>query len=128
MKEWESASQRVDYQLSFRRSREQRVFGEGELNGEDIDCARTNGNKSLAGWYDRPVPGLIDQMSEEDWVNWYQMMALQECVHEALEWFNVDGEPWLDPHIRDNKIAIRAAVIKLWRELKKVRSEGHTYG
>jgi hypothetical protein len=117
MDDVDAAAARVSYQLMISRSRMYREFSRDGLTGPDIDCARTPGGSSLGGWTDPPPSGL----TEQECVDWFQMIALQECVHEALEWFQVDGKPWLDPHVLESKIFVRDAVVRMWTELRRHR-------
>ncbi|GIG93017.1 hypothetical protein [Plantactinospora endophytica] len=51
------------------------------------------------GWEDGgDVEIVFAERDEAGWIDRYANYAVNEAVHEALEWFRVDGHPWLDPH------------------------------
>lgn len=112
------ANARVEYCLTFDRCAP-RAFYLNELHGPDIPDAFAN--RFMPGeWYDgTSVPEDDPEMTEEKWFARFAKMAVNESVHEALEWLKVDGRPWLNPHgeseraIYDavNKLCVRLAAI-----------------
>jgi hypothetical protein len=42
-----------------------------------------------------PVPPMVTRAAFLTWVLWRLRMV---AIHEAMEWFRVDGKPWFDPH------------------------------
>ncbi len=115
----EEASQKVDYQLSHHRTKP-RKFEAYVINSEYIDDAYRPGEKSPGQWLDAPNP---KSDTVENWIEWYFQMALQEEIHETLEWFRVNDQPYLNPHGLEEKIAINAAVRKLHVELMEIRNK-----
>lgn len=92
---FEQASARVSFQLSYQRSPETRRFDGDGITGPWIDDARTVGGSSPGEWsHDYPA-AFADEAA---WLARFFEAAVNEAVHEALEWFHVDGEPVLDPH------------------------------
>jgi len=95
----ESAAQRVDFQLNYSRASEKREFSQGELTGPTIDCAYGSKTRQSGGWYQPDDHSYVETARPERWlIDRYAGYAIAEAVHEALEWFRVDGKPWLDPH------------------------------
>ncbi|MBU8857711.1 MULTISPECIES: hypothetical protein [unclassified Micromonospora] len=114
-----SAAQRIAFQLTYARADIPRRFEPGELSGPDIPCAYGSVLAQSGGWEvpeDCGAPGR----TEAEWVDRFASYAVAEATHEALEWFRVDGRPWLDPHGRAAK-QIHAAVDELCDKLAEVR-------
>lgn len=42
-----------------------------------------------------PVPPMADRQAFLTWLCW-RLEVIE--THEVLEWFKVDGNPWIDPH------------------------------
>jgi hypothetical protein len=42
-----------------------------------------------------PIPPMRDAACYFTWLIW-RLRVVE--VHELLEWFKVDGSPWIDPH------------------------------
>jgi hypothetical protein len=100
-----SASVRCSFQLTYKRSRHRRVFSPTHISGDDIADARVPGRRASGDWFNESDPttytytsDLAPEISEKGWIEHYASMAINEAVHEALEWFHVDRRPWLDPH------------------------------
>ena len=91
------ASARMSFDLAYRRSDVRRIFEPGFIYGLDQPCSRRPGGVSCGAWEDDHTYAP-DADDESAWVDHYAGVALQEAVHEALEWCQVDGTPWLDPH------------------------------
>jgi hypothetical protein len=90
------AAKRCDFQLTYDRALDRRDLAPGVLYGPLIpDAYRPE--EQAAGEWESPADG-DSILTEEGWINRYASYAVQEAVHEALEWFRVDGRPWLDPH------------------------------
>ncbi|MGI5214882.1 hypothetical protein [Plantactinospora sp. CA-290183] len=110
----DAAAARVSFQLTYARSLKRREFMPGELTGPDIPCAYDGEINASGDWNDSrdDTPATDDGGSEESgvaktvfagrdesgWIDRYANYAVNEAVHEALEWYRVDGHPWLDPH------------------------------
>lgn len=81
------------FQLTYARAASDRVLHDAGITGPDIDDSRDRRHQSCGDWHDETGPtedgGMLFQ--------WFRM-ALNESVHEALEWFQVAEEPLLDPH------------------------------
>ena len=96
----DEAAERVDYRLGFHRLDRPREFGPEFIDGPWIDDARLEGGKAPGEWYGGNPPLPPEKMTAQDYFTHWVGMAVAESVHEALEWFKVDGKPWLDPHGR----------------------------
>jgi hypothetical protein len=90
------AAKRCDFQLTYDRAVDRRDFAPGVLYGPWIPDAYHPGEQAAGDW-ESPADGDAI-LTEKEWINRYASYALQEAVHEALEWFRVDGRPWLDRH------------------------------
>ncbi|MDR7277732.1 hypothetical protein [Catenuloplanes atrovinosus] len=94
----EEAARRVTFQLNYGRTPQRREFGPGELTGPAIPCAYAEDGVQTGGW-ERPEDGIPGGVrSVEEWIDRFANYAVAEGVHEVLEYFRVDGRPWLDPH------------------------------
>jgi len=118
----DAASRRVTFQLTYARATQPRTFQPGLLGGPPIPCAYDADPLGQPGdWYDSSEdPGSNPARTEDQWVDRYASSAVQEAVHEALEWFRVDGQPWLDPH-GDAEDAVHEAVGVLCARLAEIR-------
>lgn len=136
-----AAAERVSFQLTYGRSPVQRRFSPGELTGPPIPCAYGNPLDASGGWTDSsadtpasqdggwydsrdwPDPDDPACRSEQQWVDVFAGYAVNEAVHEALEWFRVDGRPWLDPHgTPADEDEITGAVDELVARLAAIRA------
>lgn len=148
----ETAAARMSFQLTYARSPRRREFRPGELTGPDIPCAYGGEINASGDWNDprddapADVPGTwtdggdrVQAHTEEwesggeyyarievDWIDRYANYAVNEGVHEVLEWLRVDGRPWLDPH-GPAEAAIYAAVNDMVDRLATIRAK-HTAG
>jgi hypothetical protein len=123
---WERAAGRVNFQLSYHRATETRVFSDDTLSGEDIDDAYRPGQKAPGDWTIGDGPLNEDENTEEFWVGTFAQAAVQEGIHEVLEWLEVDGKKWLDPHgVHEGEIM--QAVERLYHELVGIRSRPTGY-
>jgi hypothetical protein len=89
----------MTFQLTYARAGIHRRFSPGQLSGPLIPCAYGSPLDASGSWedgddlcFDHP------QRTEEQWINRYAGYAVNEAIHEALEWLRVDGRCWLDPH------------------------------
>lgn len=93
---FERASQRTQFQLTYRRDTS-REFTPSGILGEKVDHAYEPGEASTGDWgepyWDRDL-----EATEEEWIARFFRAAICEAMHEALEWFQVDGRPFIDPH------------------------------
>ncbi len=117
----EVAAARCEFQLTYARSPIRRMFGAGMLDGPNIPDAYRPGTTSPGEWLggDGIESGITDP---DEWVNRFASYAVNEAVHEALEWMRVDGGPWLDPHGPAEDV-IYAAVNALCDRLAAIRRE-----
>lgn len=100
---WERARDRIDFRLTFAATDEPRDWVPDELMGPDIpDAFATRPGATAPGsWSQESDWDTEDHaVTEDQWLSHYLSMAVNEAIHEALEWFRVDGRPWLDPHGR----------------------------
>jgi len=132
MDTWEAAAERVGFQLCYYRSETRREFSNGGvvLTGPDIDNAHAvpgeppiESEFSPGEWscLEEPKPSNGEEPSVDDWVRKYIFMALQEVVHEGLEWLRVDGVNWIDPHGK-HMGEVADAVDRLVTELHVIRA------
>lgn len=88
---------RVNFRLTYGKT-EPRDFTVDCLWGPDIPNAFRDG-MAPGSWMSGDYPDFDDpDVTEDDWLAHFAQMAVNEAVHEALEWFQVDGKPWLNPH------------------------------
>ena len=91
----DEAADRVSFQLTYRRHRTKRRFTSDGITSEQIADAYRRGRYSPGEW----IHGFPSNWeADEGWVQWFFRAAISEAVHEALEWFQVDGEPLVNPH------------------------------
>lgn len=91
-------AERITYRLTFDATGP-RAMGPCYLEGPGIPDAYNPDAISSGDWCHEDGPALDDPaVNEHDWLTHYLSMAIGEAVHEALEWFQVDGKPWVDPH------------------------------
>jgi hypothetical protein len=100
-----SAVARSSYRLTFGKTEKSRRFLEDGLDGPFIPNAyRDDDSEESGDWEQKPsfaVNGKYIEgsgASPEDWLAHFLSMAINEAVHEALEYFRVDDKPYLDPH------------------------------
>lgn len=133
----ERAAARTTFQLTYGRSPVERKFFAGQLTGPSIPNAYADpdgtfdttedpwcvaGLDASGDWEDGPDGDteFLDR-TEDGWIDRYANYAINEAVHEALEWLRVDGLPWLDPH-GDYETAIYGAVNDLASRLTEIRA------
>jgi hypothetical protein len=120
-----TVARRCRFDLTFRRADRPRPIWPGYLGSDLIDDARRPGRQSCGEWEHLPN-SLPDTNRVEDWADHYAAMAIAQSVHEALEWFHLDGQPWLDPH--DDRVTadVDALVDELAARLAQLRRKAHT--
>lgn len=90
---------RTEYQLSYHRAPKRREFHEWGLDGPLIDNAYTDPDSDHEASGDWDDPELLHSpLTEQGVFARFFSMAVNEAVHEALEWFRIDGQIVLDPH------------------------------
>lgn len=120
MTAFDRAYKRVDFRLTYDKTTETRHFTPDTLFGPDIPDAFSD--RFMPGeWYQADTPSVEDlDVTEADWHETFAAMVVNEAVHEALEWFQVDGEPWLNPH-GEHDLAIYEAVNALVQKLAALK-------
>jgi hypothetical protein len=92
------AASRVSFQLTYARANDPRVFSAGWLSGPDIPDAYGDAEDTPGEWDGGDAFRDTSQFTEPEWIDRYAGYAINEAIHEALEWLRVDGRCWLDPH------------------------------
>lgn len=101
------AAARVDFRLTFARTDEPRhlhahgIAGPRIANsyhGHDPEDDTLTGRtaQSSGSWEDPDHPGREEP--EQAHIDRWFVTAVREAIHEALEWYRVDDDPYLDPH------------------------------
>jgi hypothetical protein len=99
MDAFEQAVSRVDHRLIYGRTEKPRTWKREELEGPDIPDAFHEGKLSPGAWLQQiQISRDEEEFSQEDWLAHFLSMAVNEAVHEVLEYFRVDGRPYLNPH------------------------------
>lgn len=83
---------RLTYRLTFAATNDRTIFS-GGVNGPDLPNAYTNGTNDAPGDWSADIDDF-----DQDPVFHVLGSAVGECIHEALEWAQLDGKPILDPH------------------------------
>jgi hypothetical protein len=125
----ERAAARITFQLTYARAAVQRKFSEGFMTGPSVPCAYGNEQDASGDW-EAPHDG--PDLTEDQWIDEFASYAINEAIHEALEWLRVDGRPWLNPHgpcqmeIYDltNDLCVKLAELR--REVRK-DADGHEH-
>ncbi len=118
-----AAAARTTFQLTYARSPRPRQFSPAQLTGPDIPCAYGGDLDASGDWLDgRDDADELPARTEADWIDRYANYAINEAVHEALEWLRVDGCPWLDPH-GPAEAEVYAAVNELVDRLAAIRNQ-----
>lgn len=96
------AACRVDYRLTYARTDEPRSCHDSGIDGGEIPNAYYgregyDGFATGSGAWDDPEHPDSDAPEEVHIARWFET-ALREAIHEAMEWFWVDGKIYLDPH------------------------------
>ena len=82
---------RVDYRLNYGCTDEPRRCHAFGIDGPDIPDAYEPGKTASGNW---EIGYFVGEEPIRDWFG----AAIREAIHEALEWFKVDGRPLLNPH------------------------------
>jgi hypothetical protein len=98
----DAARKRVTYRLTYDVTEPRDVYL-GGIDGPDLPNAywymqgdKPDRSRTGSGeWCDPDHPSSDDPQDHID--RWFTV-AIREAVHEALEWFWVDGEQYLNPH------------------------------
>lgn len=116
---WERAVARLRYRLAFT-STDRRTFRPDELCGPDIPDALDEQRMSPGAWFQDFGPDPSDvTVSEAEWLAHFFSMVLNEGVHEILEWYQIEGRRYLNPHgvhaaqIHEHVNALAAALTAL---------------
>lgn len=119
----ELAAARVSFQLTYARADRVRMFSPGVMSGPSIPNAYGGDLNASGDWEDGDDDAdPYASRTEAEWIGRYANYAINEAVHEALEWFRVDGKPWLDPHGEDQDV-IYGEVNALVARLAAIRDE-----
>jgi hypothetical protein len=104
------AAERVDYRLNYGKTDEPRVMRSYGIDGPELPNAyygrkgHENSDETGSGAWENPEHPERHRPEEEHIAAWFEA-AIREAVHEAMEWFWVDDEIYLDPHgPHENKI------------------------
>ena len=117
-----AAADRVSFDLHFKRADKPRKFGRGELTGGEIDDAFAPPGQKSAGYWECPHFMDMEDVNENAWLQEFFAVAVTEAVHEALEWFRIDGKLMINPHGKnENAIMLETSVFarQLWRKYGK---------
>lgn len=107
LERWRDATlQRLSFQLTYARDTTRRFHAMG-IVGADLPNSYQEGEMASGSW---DQDGMADPTDERALVAEAFNAALGEAVHEALEWFKLDGQPLLDPHDRGVEDDVHAAV------------------
>lgn len=98
---FDAALRRASFRLTYGKADRLRQFREDGIDGPDIPNAQ-GGGRQAGEWDQQPAWVVNGEPLEEatvhHWLAHFLSMAVNEAVHEALEHFQVDGQPYLDPH------------------------------
>jgi hypothetical protein len=120
---FEEARDRAEFCLTYDRC-DPREFMEDTLAGPMIPNAFGEG-LSPGDWSSGDWPA--EDADVETWLAHFAQMAVNEALHEALEWFKVDGKPWLDPHGEMERDIYRATE-RLCKSLPAMRARSLVEG
>lgn len=121
-----AAAKRVDYRLTYAREDAPRRCHVGGIDGSDLPNAywgRGNPDSLRTGpgaWEDPDHPA--PEAAEREHIDRWFQTAIREAIHEALEWFWVDGEIYLDPHA-DLEDAVHSLSANFAAELLALRNQ-----
>ncbi len=111
--EIQAAYNRMSFNLTYRYEPSRTLYP-GGIMGEDIPnsyAPTSRKNTSSGEW-----SGVLDDWEGNPYLQSFAN-AINECVHEALEWVKVDGKPFLNPHEwkeADILNSVRELVFDLW--------------
>jgi hypothetical protein len=109
----DEACSRVTFELAYCRG-ERRTFHPWGMSSQEVDSAFGD-HKTNVDWSHEDFPSWE---TDADWLRLFFRIAIGEAIHEALEWFQVDGQPVLDPHSWDEDRIIAATeelADRLWK-------------
>lgn len=122
---FERARDRATFRLTYGRT-DPRKFSSFDMDGPDLPDAFSDRDDAPGGWHQGDGPDRDDpRITETDWHAHFAAMAINEAVHEALEWFQVDGRPWLNPH-GDHEVQIFKRVNELCDDLARLVASSKT--
>lgn len=106
--------ERISFHLTYARD-ETRHFNAGGLDGRQIPNAYWAEDRKGINPKNAPGEWCHDEfwrecVTEKETVRAALRVAISEVVHEALEWFHVDGHVFIDPHGDDEDLIIRMSV------------------
>lgn len=123
-----AAAERVDFRLAYDATDEPRRMHSWGINGPMIPNAYygrgmddTNRDPISNGDWEDPDHPPIGAPEDEHIDRWF-VAAISESVHEALEWFWVDGQIFLDPHGK-REDAIHALSAQFASDLLALRNQ-----
>lgn len=98
---FDAALRRASFRLTYGKTEHSRAFREDGIDGPHIPDAR--GDKMQSGDWEQQPPWIVngevlEEATVHHWLAHFLSMTVNEAVHEALEHFQVDGKPYLDPH------------------------------
>lgn len=93
------AAERVSFDLTYKRSPDKRGIEPGVIKGAPTDDSYKEGAESPGGWNNFDFANWPENEDDvQGWLYHYFTLAMQEAIHEGLEWFRVDGKIFLNPH------------------------------
>lgn len=97
------AAARVVCHLTYGRTSEPRKFWQDCVDNDEVpDAFGKPGSTSGGEWY-QTCHVEPSEATEQEWIDHMASMVVNEAIHEALEWVQVDGRPWLNPHGEQEK-------------------------
>ncbi|MFE0472733.1 hypothetical protein ACFW2V_14060 [Streptomyces sp. NPDC058947] len=127
-----AALRRVSFRLTYGKTEGPRRFREDGIDGPHIPDAFSDGKRQSGDWEQQPAWVVNGEPTEEatteHWLAHFFSMAVNEAIHEALEHFQVDGKPYLNPHGK-NEEYIYILVNELAANLAELaEAEKHAWG
>jgi hypothetical protein len=123
-----AAAERVDFRLAYDATDEPRRMHGWGINGPMIPNAYygrglddSNRQPISNGDWEDPDHPPISAPEDEHIERWF-VAAVSESIHEALEWFWVDGRIFLDPHGK-REDAIHALSTRFANDLLALRNQ-----
>jgi hypothetical protein len=122
----EACAARTSFQLTYSRAKTERYFHDDGISGDNIDDALgsgtapgewSNGGALIRWMADDP------ELTEDRVLRQFFTDALSEAIHEALEWFRIDGKTALNPHDGLVETAIYERCSQFAADLWELRKE-----